>query len=93
MVPNGDGTYGVVAESQAIVAPVSVAGTGITIDIAGPIGFRTTATGKPGDPRNGVVYTGTPVHHGEPGRRSRCCRSACRTCWARAASTCPSRRC
>jgi len=61
MVPNGDGTYGVVAESQAIVAPVSVAGTGITIDIAGPIGFRTTATGKPGDPRNGVTYTGTPV--------------------------------
>ncbi len=61
MVPNGDGTYGVVAESQAVVAPVSVAGTGITIDIAGPIGFRTTATGKAGDPRNGVTYTGTPV--------------------------------
>ncbi len=61
MVPNGDGTYGVVAESQAIVAPVSVAGTNITIDIAGPIGFRATATGKPGDPRNGVAYTGTPV--------------------------------
>jgi hypothetical protein len=61
MVPNGDGTYGVVAESQAIVAPVSVAGTNITIDIAGPIGFRATATGKPGDPRNGVMYTGTPV--------------------------------
>jgi hypothetical protein len=61
MVPNGDGTYGVVAESQAIIAPLSVAGTGITIDIAGPVGFRTTATGKPGDPRNGVAYTGTPV--------------------------------
>ena len=61
MVPNGDGTYGVVAESQAIIAPVSVAGTGITIDIVGPIGFRTTATGKAGDPRNGVTYTGTPV--------------------------------
>ncbi len=61
MVPNGDGTYGVVAESQAIVAPVSVAGTNITIDIAGPVGMRTTATGKPGDPRNGVAYTGTPV--------------------------------
>jgi hypothetical protein len=61
VVPNGDGTFGVVAESQAIVAPVSVAGTNITIDIAGPIGFRATATGKPGDPRNGVAYTGTPV--------------------------------
>ena len=72
MVPNGDGTYGVVAESQAIVAPVSVAGTGITIDIAGPIGFRVTATGKPGDPRNGVIYTGTPVHHGQPATASRC---------------------
>ncbi len=61
MVPNGDGTYGVVAESQAIIAPISVAGTGVTIDVAGPIGFRVTATGKPGDPRNGVTYTGTPV--------------------------------
>jgi hypothetical protein len=61
VVPNGDGTYGVVAESQAIVAPISVAGTGITIDVAGPIGFRVTATGKPGDPRNGAAYTGTPV--------------------------------
>ena len=61
LVPNGDGTFGVVAESQAIVAPISVAGTGITIDVAGPIGFRVTATGKPGDPRNGAAYTGTPV--------------------------------
>ena len=55
MVPNGDGTYGVVAESQAVIAPISVAGTGITIDVAGPIGFRVTATGKPGDPRNGAA--------------------------------------
>jgi len=61
LIGNGDGTFGLVAESQAIVAPVSVAGTGITIDIAGPIGFRVVATGKPGDSRNGVSYTGTPV--------------------------------
>ena len=61
MIPNGDGTYGVRAETEAIVAPVSVAGTGITIEIAGPIGFRVTATGKPGDPRNGVEFTDTPV--------------------------------
>ena len=61
LVPNGDGTYGVVAESQAIIAPISLAGTGITIDVAGPVGFRVTATGKPGDPRNGAAYTGTPV--------------------------------
>ena len=55
-----------VAESQAIVAPVSLAGTGITIDIAGPIGFRVTATGKPGDPRNGVVLHRHPGDHREP---------------------------
>ncbi|HVF14036.1 MAG TPA: hypothetical protein VM942_05510 [Acidimicrobiales bacterium] len=67
LVPNGDGTYGVRAESEAIIAPVSVAGTGITIEIAGPVGFRVTATGKPdsqilpGFPRNGVEYTDTPV--------------------------------
>jgi hypothetical protein len=61
MIPNGDGTYGVRAESETIVAPISIAGTALTIDIAGPIGFRVTATGKPGDPRNGVEYTGTPV--------------------------------
>jgi len=61
LIPNGDGTYGVRAESEAIVAPLSLAGTGITIDIAGPIRFSVTATGKPGDPRNGVVFGGTPV--------------------------------
>ncbi len=61
MVPNGDGTYGLRAESEAIIAPVSVAGTGITINVAGPVGFRVTATGKPGDPRNGVEFTDTAV--------------------------------
>jgi len=60
-IPNGDGTYGLRAESEAIIAPVSVAGTGITIDVAGPVGFRVTATGKPGDPRNGVEFTDTAV--------------------------------
>ena len=61
MVPNGDGTFGLRAESEAIIAPVSVAGTGITINVAGPVGFRVTATGKPGDPRNGVEFTDTAV--------------------------------
>ncbi|MEA2931735.1 MAG: hypothetical protein QOI56_520 [Actinomycetota bacterium] len=61
MIPNGDGTYGVREESEAIIAPISVAGTSITIDVAGPVGFTVTATGKPGDPRNGVVITESPV--------------------------------
>lgn len=61
LAPNGDGTFAVVTEVRSIIAPISVAGTGITIDIVGPLVVRATATGKPGDPRNGITYPGTPT--------------------------------
>lgn len=61
LAPNGDGTFGVVTEVRSIIAPISVAGTGVTIDVVGELIVRATATGKPGDPRNGITYPGTPV--------------------------------
>ncbi len=60
-VPNGDGTWGVVSETRQIIAPISLAGTGITVDLVGPLVMKATATGKPGDPRNGISYPGTPT--------------------------------
>ncbi len=60
-VPNGDGTFGVVSETRQIIAPISLAGTGITVDVVGPLTMKATATGKPGDPRNGISYPGTPT--------------------------------
>ncbi|MEA2844694.1 MAG: hypothetical protein QOJ69_2365 [Actinomycetota bacterium] len=60
-VPNGDGTWGVVSETRQIIAPISLAGTGITVDVLGPLTMKATATGKPGDPRNGISYPGTPT--------------------------------
>ena len=66
MVPNGDGTYGVVAESQAIVAPSAWPAPASPSTSPGPSASAATATGKPGDPRNGVAYTGTPVLTVEP---------------------------
>lgn len=61
---NGDGTFGVVSETRQTVAPISLladqlTNTAITIEIAGEIGMRTVATGKPGG--SSVSYTGTPV--------------------------------
>ena len=57
-VPNGDGTWGVVSETRQIIAPVSLLGTGITVDVLGPLVMKATATGKPGDPRNGISLPG-----------------------------------
>lgn len=66
LVPNGDGTFGVVSESRQIIAPinllpVNVAGTSIVVEVLGPLVMKATATGKPGDPRNGISYPGTPT--------------------------------
>jgi len=62
--PNGDGTYGLVSQTEQTLAPISVApgglaGTGLLIEVDGPIGFRVVATGKPGGASAG--YTGNPV--------------------------------
>ena len=60
LIPNGDGTFGVVTENLVTVAPITIAGVG-TIEVGGPFILRATATGKPGDPRNGITYSGNPV--------------------------------
>jgi hypothetical protein len=53
LIPNGDGTYGLVSESRQILAPITVfpgvSGLGvITVEFAGEWVLRSTATGKPG---------------------------------------------
>ena len=95
MVPNGDGTFGVVSETRQIIAPISLAGTGITIDVVGPLVMKATATGKPGDPRNGISYPGTPTITVSLNNIPLIARAS-RTSWARTASpstfrvSCPS---
>jgi len=59
LTSNGDGTFGVVSETRQTVAPIAIAGTPITIEIAGEFGFRVAATGKPGGASAG--YTGNPL--------------------------------
>jgi hypothetical protein len=63
VVPNGDGTFGVVSETRQTVAPISLlsttVGTGLLVEIAGEFGLRTVATGKPGGAS--VTALGTPV--------------------------------
>ena len=66
LVPNGDGTFGVVSETRQIIAPINVlpvniAGTSVIVEVLGPLVMKATATGKPGDPRNGISYPGTPT--------------------------------
>ena len=50
LIPNGDGTYGLVSETHQILAPVTLMGgpAPITIEFAGEWVLRSTATGKAG---------------------------------------------
>jgi hypothetical protein len=52
LIPNGDGTYGLVTESHQILAPLSLLGVAglplVTIEFAGEWVLRSTATGKAG---------------------------------------------
>jgi hypothetical protein len=63
VVPNGDGTFGVVSETRQTVAPISllstVPGTGLLVEVAGEFGLKVVATGKPGGAS--VTSLGTPV--------------------------------
>lgn len=64
LVANGDGTFGVASETRQTVAPVSLLanqalGTAITLEVAGELGLRVVATGKPGG--SSVSYLGNPV--------------------------------
>jgi hypothetical protein len=51
LTPNGDGTYGLVAETRQILAPVTLAGIAglplVTVEFLGEWVLRSTATGKP----------------------------------------------
>ncbi|MDQ6839933.1 MAG: hypothetical protein M3137_16805 [Actinomycetota bacterium] len=64
-IPNPDGSFGLVSETHQLIAPISllntVAGPTLTIEVAGEFILRSTATGIPGDPRNGVTYPGNPL--------------------------------
>lgn len=51
LIPNGDGTFGLVSETRQFFAPIRVNLGGInllTIEVVGELMLRSTATGKPG---------------------------------------------
>ena len=59
-----DGTFALVSQTEQTLAPVTLLaggglGTGITVEVDGPIGFRVVATGKPGGAS--AQYTGNPL--------------------------------
>ncbi len=62
LIPNGDGTYGLVTETHQILAPVSLGGVAgvplVTIEFAGEWVLRSTATGKPGGSKVEYAPTG-----------------------------------
>ncbi|MDQ6838049.1 MAG: hypothetical protein M3137_06865 [Actinomycetota bacterium] len=64
-IPNPDGSFGLVSEVHQIVAPITLlntpAGPTISIEAAGEFILRSTSTGIPGDPRNGITYPGNPL--------------------------------
>jgi hypothetical protein len=51
LIPNGDGTFGVVSETRQTIAPVTLAGGAITLELLGEWALRAIATGKPGGAR------------------------------------------
>ena len=58
VVPNGDGTFGVVSETRQTIAPVSLAGGLITVELLGEWALRAIATGKPGGARTEYAPVG-----------------------------------
>lgn len=65
LIPNGDGTYGLVTETHQILAPVTLfGGTAlplVTIELAGEWVLRSTATGKPGGAKVEYAPGGSPT--------------------------------
>jgi len=69
LTPNGDGTFGLVSETHQHIAPISILGGAITIEVLGEFGMRVTATGKAtgsavqflGNPLLTVKLAGVPV--------------------------------
>jgi LPXTG-motif cell wall-anchored protein len=51
LIPNGDGTFGVVSETRQTIAPVSLIGGAVTLELLGEWALRAIATGKPGGAR------------------------------------------
>jgi len=59
-----DGTFALVSQTEQTLAPITLLaggglGTGLTVEVDGPIGFRVVATGKPGGAS--AAYTGNPL--------------------------------
>jgi hypothetical protein len=63
LIPNGDGTYGLVTETHQILAPVTLFGgtSPVVIELAGEWLLRTTATGKPGGAKVEYAPVGSPT--------------------------------
>jgi hypothetical protein len=51
LLPNGDGTFGLVSETRQTIAPVSLLGGLATLELLGEWALRAIATGKPGGSR------------------------------------------
>ncbi len=65
LIPNGDGTYGLVTETHQTLAPVvlldGVTGPLVTLTFAGEWVLRSTATGKPGGAKVEYAPGGSPT--------------------------------
>lgn len=65
LIPNGDGTYGLVTETHRTLAPVvlldGVTGPLVTLTFAGEWVLRSTATGKPGGAKVEYAPGGSPT--------------------------------
>lgn len=57
VIPNGDGTFGLVSETRQTIAPVTLAGGLIVVELLGEWALRAIATGKP----NGARVEYAPV--------------------------------
>lgn len=51
LTPNGDGTFGIASETRQTIAPVTLLGGLLTIELLGEWVLRAIATGKPGGAR------------------------------------------
>jgi hypothetical protein len=67
LIPNGDGTFGVVSETRQTIAPVTLLGGAVRLEVLGEWALRAIATGLPDDPNTPEPNDGARVEYAPVG--------------------------
>ena len=67
LLPNGDGTFAVVSETRQTIAPVTLLGGAVRLEVLGEWALRAIATGKADDPNTVAPNDGARIEYAPVG--------------------------